>query len=380
MKKLLSLVAALSLAAVSAAAPETIEPVRPVLSEMGLLLVVSEPSGAEITCNGAQLGLTPHIVTTLDAKRQHTLILRKTGYRDASVEVVFHGRTPVVKDVELVLDAGTLVVTSSPAGASVTVDGAAKGVTPLELEEVAKGSARVEVALPGYKTQSKDVTIAVGRKQVVSFELEKHPGSLRLSSVPAGARFYLDGEPFLGDANGMATGLAPRVYTVAAKMDGFADAEAAVEVKAGERVSYEFAMEDMRGTFEFKTKPAGVDIYVDNVKKGTTRSSSASSEWSDTFVVRDMIAGDREIRAERPGYSPKTIHLVAKAKEAVSQKISLKEAFLPDRLIEKDSGEKVEGIYVRQDALTVTIRLENGVEQTIPRATIRSMKALFPEK
>ncbi|MCR5414287.1 MAG: PEGA domain-containing protein [Kiritimatiellae bacterium] len=349
-------------------------------AEKGLLLVVSEPSGAEITWNGMHLGETPRVIDFLDAGRVHTLELRKTGYRDGSVEVSFNGRTPVVKNVSLVLDAGTLVVTSVPIGAAVTVNGASKGHTPLEIKEVAKGSARVEVSLPGYRTMSRDVTVAVGGKQMVSFELEKTPGNLRLSSVPAGARFYLDGEPYLGDAAGVLKGIAPRVYRVTAKLDGYADAEAEVEVAAGETAAHEFMMEDMRGTFEFKTKPAGADIYVDNVKKGTTRSASVTAEWSDVFVVRDVIAGDREIRVEKRGYNPKTIHLNAKAKEAVQQKVSLKEAFIPDRLIEKDSGEKVRGILVREDGSTVTLQLENGVEQPIPRAAIRKIEAIFPEE
>ena len=53
----------------------------------------------------------------------------------------------------------TLAVTSEPAGAVITVDGNAMGVTPLAATPVGRGSHRVELTLDGYDAQVQDVTV-----------------------------------------------------------------------------------------------------------------------------------------------------------------------------------------------------------------------------
>ena len=58
---------------------------------------------------------------------------------------------------------GRLLVRSTPSGASVSVDGVAKGVTPLALRDLANGTLNVTVARRGYIPETRRVVITSAR-------------------------------------------------------------------------------------------------------------------------------------------------------------------------------------------------------------------------
>nr|ACJ66665.1 hypothetical protein [Myxococcus fulvus HW-1] len=72
--------------------------------------------------------------------------------------------------------AGTLVVESQPAGASVVMRGKALGVTPLKGVEVPAGQHPVVVSLPGYSAFAQYASVASGASTEVKAALEPTPG------------------------------------------------------------------------------------------------------------------------------------------------------------------------------------------------------------
>ncbi|MCX4245492.1 PEGA domain-containing protein [Paraliomyxa miuraensis] len=68
--------------------------------------------------------------------------------------------------------AGTLVVTSVPAGATVRIDGAEVGVTPYE-GSVDAGPHKVELSLDGHQTAWRSVELAGGATQTVELALDR---------------------------------------------------------------------------------------------------------------------------------------------------------------------------------------------------------------
>jgi PKD repeat protein len=71
---------------------------------------------------------------------------------------------------------GVLVVTSSPQGASLTVDGLPMGVTPTQVS-LSAGTHTVALSLPGYQTATRQVTITAGRTTSVSVLLTPLPSN-----------------------------------------------------------------------------------------------------------------------------------------------------------------------------------------------------------
>ncbi len=110
-------------------------------------------------------------------------------------------RQPAVPAV----DSGRLLVRSTPAGAGVVVDGQSRGVTPLDLRELAFGAHTIKVSHPGHDTRQRRVTLSERRPaRSVDFELRptsvpshatpaaNSPGSLLVTSRPSGAQVFVD--------------------------------------------------------------------------------------------------------------------------------------------------------------------------------------------
>jgi hypothetical protein len=68
---------------------------------------------------------------------------------------------------------GTLIVTSSPRGASVFINNDFAGRTPLTLQAIPAGSRAVRVRLDGYSTWSRGVSIVANRSTTVAAELTR---------------------------------------------------------------------------------------------------------------------------------------------------------------------------------------------------------------
>ena len=138
----------------------------PAAATTGRVLVRSTPSGAEVFVNGERRGVTP-------------LALRDLAFGTYAVRVVRAGFTPFeqrvaidagrpARSLELTLTRaaaaaaapaavpseaaapGSLLVESRPAGARVTLDGAAVGVTPVTLPNVPAGSHAIRIERSGY--------------------------------------------------------------------------------------------------------------------------------------------------------------------------------------------------------------------------------------
>ncbi len=82
-------------------------------------------------------------------------------------------------------NSGTLVISSVPAGASVYLDSALVGTSPVTLNGVAPGTHLVEIKSPGYLTVSMDVVVSENSPTEISPEMVKAPFGLPLSPLVA---------------------------------------------------------------------------------------------------------------------------------------------------------------------------------------------------
>ena len=133
--------------------------------EKGLLLIKTDPPGADVRQGGVSLGATPLLVTTLDTDRSYAFDLECIGYQKKRIDVKLSGRTPVARTEKLVLDSGIVDCQTEPAGATVLVNGIARGTTPCVVERVPKGYATFVFKLKGYEEEKRELRIAPGDKQ-----------------------------------------------------------------------------------------------------------------------------------------------------------------------------------------------------------------------
>jgi len=119
----------------------------------GLLLVTSDPAGAEITLDGVKLGqATPAVIEDVPLSRRHDLVLEAEGAKPVTLALEpVPGKMVRKVHARLVSAMGSLTVESEPPGAEVRLDGRSVGKTPLVLGQVRLDVRhRLDLTLPGF--------------------------------------------------------------------------------------------------------------------------------------------------------------------------------------------------------------------------------------
>ncbi|MDN7024474.1 PEGA domain-containing protein [Methanoculleus sp. FWC-SCC1] len=213
------------------------------ISQPGSIVINSNPSGAYVYMDATYKGKTPLTLSGVSAK-SHNIELDLNGYYDWKTTVsVSPGVTSYVNaQMHPIPDQnpGYISVTSSPSGASVSVDGVYKGQTSdgqaLVVGSLTAGSHTVTLSLSGYQDYSTSVSVQSGVTTPVSVAMTPLPpgptGSISVSSSPSGANVYLD-DAYKGITPLTLTGVATGSHVVAVKVSGYQDWSDAVQVNAG---------------------------------------------------------------------------------------------------------------------------------------------------
>ena len=168
-------------------------PVTPPAQVETTLHVTSTPGSAAIVLDGKETGkLTP--ATVVVASGSHTVSLRLAGYAGATrtVSVAKGGQAslsvPLTRTSPVAQ--GSLRITSTPAGAAVSIDGKPMtGKTPLTVA-VALGRHTVQIALGGYEVYSRaGVEVVKGIQTVIAAQLVAIPVDLRYTNSAGGFGF-----------------------------------------------------------------------------------------------------------------------------------------------------------------------------------------------
>ena len=123
---------------------------------VGVAVLESLPSGAQVLVDGQVMGLTP-LTATLPTGTHRVDLKYRGKTRTIDVVVTQGGKTSELVDWSP-KTVGRLQVNSEPAGARVLVDNVARGVTPLTLDDVALGTHTV-VLQSGTGSVKRSVTI-----------------------------------------------------------------------------------------------------------------------------------------------------------------------------------------------------------------------------
>jgi len=122
------------------------------LTGEGELVVQSRPEGAAVTLDGEQRGVTP--LTVRVSPGTHVLQLRVGAAEPRVIPLTIRAGVQTAQYVEMqgVSSTGVLEVRSEPSPARVTIDGQARGSTPVTLRDVAPGDYQVVLERAGWKS------------------------------------------------------------------------------------------------------------------------------------------------------------------------------------------------------------------------------------
>ncbi|TGD75868.1 PEGA domain-containing protein [Mangrovimicrobium sediminis] len=156
------------------------------------IALASTPAGAQVLVDGEPAGTTPATLQVVEGERQ--LILRSPGYADWVHQLeVIAGQAQDLGSIELQPAVGLLQLTSTPAGANVTLDGEFLGQTPLEVEVTPERDHQLAVFKPGYRRHSETLRMPAASRDSREIALRAQLGEVAFVIAPAEAELRIDG-------------------------------------------------------------------------------------------------------------------------------------------------------------------------------------------
>lgn len=226
--------------------------------QTGSLSVSSTPAGAGLYIDGMYRGETNQIVGGLVAG-SHTVNLKLAGYQSyTNTYTVNPGQTSYASITLVPIQnptTGDLIVTSSPSGAAVYLNGNYQGVTtssgsPLDITVLAPATYTVVLKKSGYQDYTTSAKIVAGQTSQVAATLQPSgtpPSgtvSAEILSTPEGADVYI---------NNIYKGVTPmsiqnvpidttQTYTLTLKMEGYVPYTTSGKVTPGQSIQINAAL------------------------------------------------------------------------------------------------------------------------------------------
>ncbi|OGV34419.1 MAG: hypothetical protein A2020_05090 [Lentisphaerae bacterium GWF2_45_14] len=164
-------------------------------SNLGNLIIRTEPSNATISIDGKPRGNTPFSAPIEEGN--HSIKISMSGYSGHEQSILVLRDKTLTKNISLQLLPGSVTISSSPPGAFVYVNDKQYENTPCEIKDLKPGNYKLKIQRPGYDPSERDFSIRPGQKTTVSINLDSNTGRIQLVTCPAGISIYIDGK-FLG--------------------------------------------------------------------------------------------------------------------------------------------------------------------------------------
>jgi hypothetical protein len=169
-------VASRALAAVEKGGEARVE--LPLAAESARVMIDSDPPGATVAIEGGEtIGTTPVVTTRFAPGSKVRLVLSKRGFADEAVDLTVPGpggEAQVTRELDISPEVASIVATSDPPGAEISID----------------GQKQIAVTTP-----TSEILVAAGKPHTVTFELAGHlPVSVKLTpgrgarAVPVSAK------------------------------------------------------------------------------------------------------------------------------------------------------------------------------------------------
>ena len=344
------------------------------------VLLLSNPSGATVERNGKNLGTTP-IRLPEEAPGSHSFTFSANGYRRQTLELNLVGGSPARLEAKLVSSSASVHVTSEPAGANILVNGFDRGTTPADLSDIPEGEASIVISYPGYRKFTSSLRASAGDQLTLHARLEPLPSSLKIVTVPSGARIYID-NVFKGESPLDIPEIAAGSYRVRADLAGYDSQARTLTVGIDHNVTEEFKLVPNVGILRLSTTPAGVTVLIDDKRVGITAAESAdkSDIVSTPFVVSNIVMGSHTLTLSRPGYGQlsRTIQ-IDRDKELSLGTIQLERQFIPDVIVHTRK-EVYRGVYIEQTPEFYRLETTPGIIRSIPKNDITYVESIQSKK
>ncbi|HAA04180.1 MAG TPA: hypothetical protein DCE18_12470 [Syntrophobacteraceae bacterium] len=164
------------------------------LGKAAVLRIESDPKGAEITVDGVRKGTAPLMVPLSLGKHAVRATLPNHQPWQDQLQLTEAKQVPLRIELKPSEQLASLVVETTPIGADINLDGAAKGKSPLK-SELSLGKHTVRITLPGHADWEGEVQADEVKEYPLQVQLKPTAqlAKLKVGSTPPGAEVAVDG-------------------------------------------------------------------------------------------------------------------------------------------------------------------------------------------
>lgn len=158
-------------------------------ASQAILIVTSDPAGAEVQIDGQPLGYTPYRYVVPSFRTYH-IEVRSIGYLPESqgIDINKYGNTEVHIDLQRY---GDLRVESNPTGAEIYIDDTFRGRTPSDFR-LSEGIHQIVLQRVNKKPYQEEIEITAGHPMDLKANLIPENGELTILGLPDGSEVSLD--------------------------------------------------------------------------------------------------------------------------------------------------------------------------------------------
>jgi len=277
------------------------------------VVVLSEPPDVRCDIAGNPVGVTPLLLSGKAAEGE--LLLRSEAWRELTANLSKSaGRLSFWQgQMQKIPPFGTLEISSKPEAAQVSVDGKIRGNTPLRLEHFPAGTHRVEIELKHFSTFTDDVEVKPEELAKVETLLLRNAQQLNVTSEPAGAGVFIDGEQ-IGKTPLEAVSVPVGKHTLTAKLEGFAEAQQEIEIVATAAPEpLHLTLQQLPGALALNSDPAAAEVHLDGNKLGLT-----------PLRVDNLAPGEHRLELRKSGYENRLETVTVASAKTTEKRIVLR--------------------------------------------------------
>lgn len=258
--------------------------------QLGWMVLDSEPSGADVYI-GVGDALPEYVGTTPFQKKyeygHYTYSIRKNMYHDC-VGVIELNQSKIQNTYPMQPAFGRIHITSTPAGATATVEGVAGTITtPGTTGDLKSGTYTVRLTREMYAPVTRQVTVSDGATTELDVPLAANFASVTINSLD-GAEISINGNRV--GVGTVTQNLAEGIYDVQASKAHHRDVTRQIEVEANKPLSILLKPTPIYGSIDVMTTPIGADITIGGKSYGQS-----------PLTIEQILEGDYNVVLSKAG-------------------------------------------------------------------------------
>ena len=341
--------------------------------ENATVIIDSDPSGAHVQMNDKEIGDTPVILPDLPLG-SYSASIQMEGYTRRDISWKVQNGRPIMINVPMMNNIGTLSVNTDPETVEIEIDGKAYGNTPFR-DFLEQGQHKIRLTQTGYKPYEKLVTVKRDETTDVDVQMETLPGSLALDSVPSGASLFINDIDY-GTTPYNREAIEAGDYTVRLSLPGYDTLEQTITVHPGEPMSRTFTLDANTGSIILSVNPPGMNIYLDDKFVCRTEADSRSRDISRRVTLKNISAGDHTITVSNKHATPNIKHVTVTVGKGKTVQVPEITVWLPDTTIILKNGNKYNGRLTdkyTEDSDRFMFRHSAGIKDEYKRSEIKEI-------